>query len=339
MGNGSSAPADHPLHEARKGKWEEYFKKMKASRKWSVNDANPKNGWTALHFAARNGWPEVIKKLIKLGAETDTKDAKGKTPLMMAVGKKNWETSKCLMNHGADVNAQDINGETPLHMAVQAGTCDLLTALVGEGANVNAANFIGWTPLHKAALLHRADEAAVLVDLGANLLMRTSNGTLASDIAANCGCQKLGTFLKIRESNYASDSNRSGGLDSRDSSTLLRTLSKRTTESAPSPNVSMSKNMNMSMETYAALDGEDNNPALQKITEELDPIFESLNLKYLLPSAAMWCVQQGAERLEDVMEDEGCVDDLADLLNLPRLKRNKLVNRLTPESRKDMLPL
>jgi len=231
----------------------------------------------------------------------------------------------------------------------------------------------GWTPLHKAALLHRADEAAVLVDLGANLLMRTSvraprlptcltivvdvsqcshsprpnpnlppplqNGTLASDIAANCGCQKLGTFLKIRESNYASDSNRSGGLDSRDSSTLLRTLSKRTTESAPSPNVSMSKNMNMSMETYAALDGEDNNPALQKITEELDPIFESLNLKYLLPSAAMWCVQQGAERLEDVMEDEGCVDDLADLLNLPRLKRNKLVNRLTPESRKDMLPL
>eukprot|EP00967_Tisochrysis_lutea_P031264 scaffold36829_cov29-Tisochrysis_lutea.AAC.4 len=44
MGNGSSAPADHPLHEARKGKWEEYFKKMKASRKWSVNDANPKVG-------------------------------------------------------------------------------------------------------------------------------------------------------------------------------------------------------------------------------------------------------------------------------------------------------
>jgi len=43
----------------------------------------------------------------------------------------------------------------------------------------------------------------------------------------------------------------------------------------------------------------------------------------------MWCVQQGAETLQDVASDETFVIDLADVIDLPRLKRNKFITEMT----------
>jgi len=41
------------------------------------------SGWTALMYASRIGNIEIIKELIKAGADVDAKDSHGKTPLMM----------------------------------------------------------------------------------------------------------------------------------------------------------------------------------------------------------------------------------------------------------------
>lgn len=113
------ALADHPLQEAKKNKWDDYFKKLASSRH-SVDDISPKvvrvvlaapcslcrmhlrakpradaysasahcilnphrtfaplqNGWTALHFAARNGAPSHVSELIRKGAEVDKRCSK-----------------------------------------------------------------------------------------------------------------------------------------------------------------------------------------------------------------------------------------------------------------------
>jgi ankyrin repeat protein len=46
---------------------------------------NKKNGYTALHCAAREGAPDdIIKALIDVGADPTAKDYKGKTPADVA---------------------------------------------------------------------------------------------------------------------------------------------------------------------------------------------------------------------------------------------------------------
>ena len=39
-----------------------------------ISDARPQSGWFPLHFAAKNGHPTVIKKLLAAGATTDVKN-------------------------------------------------------------------------------------------------------------------------------------------------------------------------------------------------------------------------------------------------------------------------
>lgn len=159
----------------------------------------------------------------------------------------------------------------------------------------------------------------------------SQNGTLASEVAGNSGCIKLAQILGLKEKIGHADSNRSDPLDSNreHSSSMLRTLSKRTTVSDTAP---------VGIYIPAPREGDDA-AARALLTEELGVIFEGINQMHLLPAAVMWCLQQGAENLNDVMEDESCVEDLADLLNMPRLKRSKFVTRMTPPSRMEQLPL
>lgn len=150
-------------------------------------------------------------------------------------------------------------------------------------------------------------------------------------MAGNSGCIKLAQMLGLKEKTGITESNRSDTFDSNRelSSSMLRTLSKRTT---------VSDTHRVGIAIPIAPEGE-NAAARAVLTEELKAIFEGINQTHLLPAAVMWCLQQGAENLNDVMEDESCVEDLADLLNMPRLKRSKFITRMTPPSRMEQLPL
>ena len=74
-------------------------------------------GWTALHFAARNGQNEVAEFLLANKADLNVKDCIGQTPLHMAVMSGYKAMVELLLASGADINAKDNNGRTPLHMA------------------------------------------------------------------------------------------------------------------------------------------------------------------------------------------------------------------------------
>ena len=48
-------------------------------------DGAMRNGWTALHFAARSGDPESVTVLLAAGASPDAVDHEGNTPLAVAL--------------------------------------------------------------------------------------------------------------------------------------------------------------------------------------------------------------------------------------------------------------
>ena len=139
----------------------EYIKEYIVS---NVGDANYRNsaGITPLHFAVEHmGNANVVKVLISMGANVNTKANGGLAPLHIAVIWGNIEIVEILVSNGANVNISDDNGFTPLHMAAftdktgQGRNLDIAKVLVAKGANVNAKTNVNakgesYSPLHFA---------------------------------------------------------------------------------------------------------------------------------------------------------------------------------------------
>ncbi|HEY6805646.1 MAG TPA: ankyrin repeat domain-containing protein [Pyrinomonadaceae bacterium] len=64
--------------------------------------------------------------------------------------KRQVETIKELINKGADINSQDKNGATPLHRAVRTRCAAAVKFLLDAGANPTIKNKPGSTPFHLA---------------------------------------------------------------------------------------------------------------------------------------------------------------------------------------------
>lgn len=68
----------------------------------------------------------------------------------MAANYGNEKMTKLLISHGANVDSKDESGRTPLHDAAERGHNDVAQVLVNNGAEVNKRNRDGETPLNKA---------------------------------------------------------------------------------------------------------------------------------------------------------------------------------------------
>ena len=89
--------------------------------------------------------------------DTDHEFAEGMTALHFAVEEFREDVVKILIKHGANLEILDSNGHTPLHKAVveEAGLAQIsmVKLLIKNGANINTTEPItGYTPLH--SVLH-----------------------------------------------------------------------------------------------------------------------------------------------------------------------------------------
>ena len=102
-----------------------------------------------MNWAYRLNDADIAKLLIDAGADVNTKDNNGETPLHKNLRSKvknaNASFAKLLIDAGADVNAKDNDGKTPLHNCKNGAKAQLL---IDAGADVNAKDKGGDTPLH-----------------------------------------------------------------------------------------------------------------------------------------------------------------------------------------------
>ena len=82
-------------------------------------NAQDKQGWTALHFAAQENATAVAALLIEAGAKIDTRDAHGNTPLFRAVFnyRGDGHLIELLRNHGANPLQMNNHGQSPVGLA------------------------------------------------------------------------------------------------------------------------------------------------------------------------------------------------------------------------------
>lgn len=123
-------------------------------------DVSISNGETALDWAVYGHNVDVVKSLIKMGADVNHQDARHNTPLMYTAtpfrGRKTSDhdtmavrnqIAQLLLQHGADVNHVGEGGNTVLHFAASNQNAQLVRMLLEAGANKNIKTDQGYTAL------------------------------------------------------------------------------------------------------------------------------------------------------------------------------------------------
>jgi len=138
--------------------------------KAGVNAAQP-DGMTALHWAAFNDHPEIVRMLIEARANVraTTRD-EALTPLWFACANGDTEIVSLLLKAGADPNAANSNGSVPIMKAAASGSAEAVKLLLESGADPNRRESNqGETALFFAAEQNRPDAIRVLAAHGADL--------------------------------------------------------------------------------------------------------------------------------------------------------------------------
>ncbi|KAJ3220104.1 Transient receptor putative cation channel sub A member 1 [Dinochytrium kinnereticum] len=157
---------------------------------------------TALHFAAMNASVEVAKTLVGCGANLDSKDILGKTPLRLATTLRRVEIVQFLLERGAR-DLPDREGITALRQAIYRGDLEIVGVYLSIrpegvnqilshspieiGASDGKSREVDLLPLHVAASFGRIDMIRLLLRKGANINGCDANGRTPLMYAATKG--------------------------------------------------------------------------------------------------------------------------------------------------------
>jgi len=125
---------------------------------------------------------EIVKVLVQNGADVNTVDDRGNTPLMRAASGNNKENTleivKFLVQNGADVNAIDKMGFTPLIHAADGNNPAVVKLLLDKNADVNVQNKYQETPL---MMLLKARNTTNSMDIAKMLLEKGADPNAQMD--------------------------------------------------------------------------------------------------------------------------------------------------------------
>uniref|UniRef100_A0A3P9JRB4 Nuclear factor of kappa light polypeptide gene enhancer in B-cells inhibitor, zeta n=1 Tax=Oryzias latipes TaxID=8090 RepID=A0A3P9JRB4_ORYLA len=123
------------------------------------------DGDTFLHIAVAQGRRALAyvlaAKMAGFGS-LDIKEHNGQTALQIAAVSNHHLILQDLLTHGAQINTMDLWGRSPLHVCAQKGHFLSLQSIyktlrgIGQTFNVEIYNYDGLTPLHVAVLSHNA---------------------------------------------------------------------------------------------------------------------------------------------------------------------------------------
>ena len=134
--------------------------------------------------ACRHGDVVQVKALLAADSSLiNAADAKGFTPIILAVYNQSTAVTEFLLNNGADPNSQDASGNTALMGAAYKGYKDLIEKLLEKGADVNQRNYQGANALTFAATFGQMQIAELLLQKGADMFARDVRGKSPLDHA------------------------------------------------------------------------------------------------------------------------------------------------------------
>ena len=143
-----------------------------------------KRPWAARLFA-------LVLALAVLGA-----GGRGNSPVADAAERGDLEVVRTLLRDGADVNTAQSDGRTALHWAAIRNDIEIARTLLYAGATVRATTRLGgYTPLHLASRAGSAEVAGLMLEAGADPNVFTSTGVTAMHFAADADAPAVVALL------------------------------------------------------------------------------------------------------------------------------------------------
>ncbi|WP_296325019.1 ankyrin repeat domain-containing protein [Treponema sp. UBA3813] len=136
------------------------------------------SGATPLHEAVRYGRVDIARLLLINGANVNSMDSIGKTPILLIIpGNAQQEMYPLLLQYRANVNQKDMYGDTVLHVATMANApISILSLLASNGAVINERNKEGVTPLTLAIELQHPEQVKFYAQNGADIYAEDMKG-------------------------------------------------------------------------------------------------------------------------------------------------------------------
>jgi len=129
-------------------------------------NAQDLNDYTALIWAAHNGHAETARVLLDKRADISVKGKKeGLNALLAAADRGKTEVVKVLLDKGADINSRDNKGKTPLMRSVEGAWPETAKLLLEQGADPGLKDEAGNTALDVARAYHQ-DEIEQMLAIG-----------------------------------------------------------------------------------------------------------------------------------------------------------------------------
>jgi ankyrin repeat protein len=152
-------------------------------------------GETALHYLAVENQIRAVVLLVEAGAQVNTLNGVGTTPLADAASLGYAEMVECLLSRGAQLKISGQSDPT-LHQAVRGGSLAVVKLLLAAGAPLDEQDEIQDAPLHVAA----EDESRLpilklLLESGANPRLTRIFDETPLDVALEGGCDECARTL------------------------------------------------------------------------------------------------------------------------------------------------
>ncbi|XP_026763059.1 protein fem-1 homolog B isoform X2 [Galleria mellonella] len=134
-------------------------------------------GATALWCAAGAGHLNIVKRLVRAGANVNHATKTLSTPLRAACFDGRLDIVQYLVRHGADIHKANKYNNTCLMIAAYKGHLDVVQFLLDMGARVDERALCGATALHFAAECGHAAVVCALIDHHAKMLTNENGMT------------------------------------------------------------------------------------------------------------------------------------------------------------------
>jgi ankyrin repeat protein len=119
--------------------------------------------YTGLHAAVVSGSTAEIEQLVREGADINGRDPLGRTPLMVAVYRRDAAVARVLIDLGANVNALEHQSYDAITIAAVQNDAEVLELLIKAGGNTRAITSpYGGTALIAAAHLGNVEAVELL---------------------------------------------------------------------------------------------------------------------------------------------------------------------------------
>ena len=155
----------------------------------SLINSPDRDGRTPLHWAAKRGDVEQVILLLKWRADPNLADKWLMRPLHEAATGETVDCVRELIDAGADIETRNTRGRTPMQFALQGAgeKVSIIQMLVQFGADINSRADYGSTPLMLAIsglLDAKLENVTAAVELGADIDAQDDNGDSVAMIAA-----------------------------------------------------------------------------------------------------------------------------------------------------------